>query len=165
MTVGEFCSRQVVFARRDEHVTEAARRMRDLHVGTLVVVDEHDGRRIPVGVVTDRDLVVRVLSEGVRDADALAVDKVMTTEPVTAREDDNLWDVVKKMRAFGIRRLPVVNDMGGLEGILSFDDLIDSVAEELSDLSSLMSREQKREREAKPPAVHVGFMTAKRFPG
>jgi CBS domain-containing protein len=135
--------------RRDEHVTVAAQRMRDLHVGTLVVVDEQDGRRIPVGLVTDRDLVVRVLSDSARDVDALVLANVMTSEPVTAREEDNLWDVIKKMRSFGIRRLPVVNDRGGLEGILSFDDLIDLVAEELSDLSTLVSREQKRERETK----------------
>lgn len=124
--------------------------MRDCYVGTRVVVDEHDGRRIPVGMVTDRDLVVRVLSDGARDFDALVVDNVMTTEPVTAREEDSLWDVLKKMRSFGVRRLPVVNDRGELEGILSFDDLIDLVAEELSDLSTLVSREQKREREMMP---------------
>jgi CBS domain-containing protein len=150
MTVGEFCNRQVVIARRDEHLNEAARRMRDLHVGTLVVVDEHDGRRIPVGVLTDRDLVVRVLSHDARNFDALVVDNVMTTQLVTAREEESLPDVLKKMRSFGIRRLPIVNDAGGLEGILSFDDLIDLLAEELSDLSNLVSREQRREREAKP---------------
>lgn len=151
MIVGEFCNRQVVIARRDEPVTVAARRMRDLHVGTLVVVDEQDGQRIPVGLVTDRDLVVRVLSDGARDVDALILANVMSAEPVTAREEDSLWDVIKKMRSFGIRRLPVVNDQGGLEGILTFDDLIDLVAEELSDLSTLVSREQKRERETKSP--------------
>jgi CBS domain-containing protein len=123
--------------------------MRDLHVGTLVVVDDQDGRRIPVGLVTDRDLVVRVLSDGARDIDALILADVMTSEPVTAREEDNLRDVIKKMRSFGIRRLPVVNDRGGLEGILSFDDLIDFVAEELSDLSFLVAREQKRERDTR----------------
>lgn len=150
MTVGEFCNRQVVIARRDEHLGEIARRMRDFHVGTLVVVDERDGRRIPVGVITDRDLVVRVLADRVGAFETLVVGHVMTTEPVTAREGDNLWDVIKKMRSFGIRRLPVVNDQGGLEGILSFDDLIDVITEELSDLNALVSREQRREREAKP---------------
>ena len=59
MTCGEFCNRQVVIARRDERVAEAARRLRDFHVGTLIVVAEQDGRRIPVGILTDRDLVVR----------------------------------------------------------------------------------------------------------
>ena len=150
MTAGEFCNRQVVIVRRDEHVAEAARRIRDFHVGTLIVVDEQDGRRIPVGILTDRDLVVRVLTADGQDIDALVVDKVMTRTLVTVAEHESLFDALKKMRSFGIRRLPVVNEHGGLEGLLTFDDLIDVVAEELSDLSALVSREQKREREATP---------------
>lgn len=150
MTVGEFCNRQVVIARRDESVAEAARRIRDFHVGTLIVVDEQDGRRVPVGVVTDRDLVVSVLAGDRRDIDTLKVGDVMTRGLVTANQQENLLDALKKMRSFGVRRLPIVNDEGGLEGILTFDDLIDLVAEELSDLTNLVAREQKREREVRP---------------
>jgi CBS domain-containing protein len=150
MTVGEFCNRQVVIARTDESLAEAARRIRDFHVGTLIVVDDRDGRRIPVGMLTDRDLVVSVLAGDGRDVDALVVGDVMTTELVTAREDENLLDALKKMRSFGVRRLPIVNDKGGLEGILTFDDLIDLISEELSDLTNLVAREQKREREVRP---------------
>jgi CBS domain-containing protein len=151
MTVGEICNRQVVFAHEGESVGDVARRMRDLHVGTLVVVvDEHEGRRRPVGVLTDRDLVVRVLAEDARAGGARVVGDVMTSNLVTAQEGDSLLDALKRMRSFGIRRLPVVNDGGGLEGILAFDDLVDLVAGELSDLSDLIAREQKREREVKP---------------
>ena len=64
MTVGELCNRAVVFAREEETVREAARRMRDMHVGDLVIVREEDGRRVPVGIVTDRDLVVGPLAAG-----------------------------------------------------------------------------------------------------
>jgi CBS domain-containing protein len=119
-------------------------------VGTLVVVDEQDGRRTPVGILTDRDLVVRVLTADGHDIAALVVDNVMTQPLVTVSEHESLFDALKKMRSFGVRRLPVVNEHGGLEGLLTFDDLIDVVAEELSDLSALVSREQKREREATP---------------
>jgi CBS domain-containing protein len=150
MKAGEFCNRQVVIAHRDESLAEAARRIRDFHVGTLIVVDEQDGRRIPVGMLTDRDLVVSVLAGDGRDFDALVVGDVMSTELVTAREDDNLLDALKRMRSFGVRRLPIVNEKGGLEGIVTFDDLVDLVAEELSDLTSLVGREQKREREVRP---------------
>jgi CBS domain-containing protein len=149
MTVGEFCNRQVVFARRQESITEAARRMRDLHVGTLVVVDDEDGRRLPVGLLTDRDLIVRVLAQDGAAVGATAISDVMTSKLVTAQEGADLVDALKKMRSFGVRRLPVVNERGGLEGILAFDDLVEFVAEELSDLSSLLAREQKHEREAK----------------
>jgi CBS domain-containing protein len=149
MTVGEFCNRQVVFARKEENIAEAARRMRDLHVGTLVIVDEQDGRRLPIGVLTDRDLVVRLLAQDGPIASATVVGDVMTSKLVTAQEDDDLVSALKKMRSFGVRRLPVVNERGALEGILAFDDFVEFVAEELSDLSSLLAREQKHEREAK----------------
>lgn len=148
MTIGESCNRHVVIARRDESLAEAARRMRDLHVGALVVADEQDGRRIPVGVLTDRDLVVSVLAGGRGDPEALTVGAVMTAQPVTAREGEDLLDALKKMRSFGVRRLPIVNEGGGLEGIVTFDDVVSVLAEELSDLSDLMVREQKRERAA-----------------
>ena len=150
MTVGEFCNRQVVFARRQENIAEAARRMRDFHVGTLVVIDDQDGPRLPVGVLTDRDLVVRVLAQDGPAAGAPAIGDVMPSKRVTAQEGDDLVDALKKMRSFGVRRLPVVNERGGLEGILAFDDLVEFVADELSDLSSLLAREQKREREGTP---------------
>ena len=152
MTVGDLCNRRVVIATPDESLTAAARRMSDLHVGTLVVVNDTRGGQMPIGVLTDRDLVVRVLAER-RDVDRLVVREVMTGELVTARESENLYDALKKMRSFGVRRLPIVDDDGALVGILTFDDLVELVAEELSDLSSLVSREQKREREAPPHLV------------
>jgi CBS domain-containing protein len=147
MTVGEFCNRQVVIARRDDRLADAARRVRDLHVGALVVVDEDRGRCTPVGILTDRDMVIRALTDDAADVARLHVGDLMTTKIVTARESEDLTDALKRMRSFGIRRLPVVNDSGGLEGILSFDDLVDLVADELSELTRLLAREQTRERE------------------
>jgi CBS domain-containing protein len=141
MTVGEFCNRQVVFARRQETIAEAARRMRDFHVGTLVVIDDQDGRRLPVGVLTDRDLVVRVLVHDAPFGEARVVGDVMSSKLLTAVESDDMVGALKKMRSFGVRRLPVINERGGLEGILALDDLVEFVAEELSDLSSLLARE------------------------
>jgi CBS domain-containing protein len=150
MTVGEFCNRQVVFARRQESIAEAARRMRDLHVGTLVVIDDQEGCRLPVGVLTDRELVMRVLAQDGPVGEARVVGDVMSSKLLTAVESDDLVGALKRKRSFGVRRLPVVNERGGLEGILAFDDLVEFVAEELSDLSSLLAREQKGEREGTP---------------
>ncbi len=148
MTAGEVCNRKVVIAHRDDSIADAARRIRDFHVGTLVVVEEPgEARRHPVGILTDRDIVVRVLAENGRHLEALHVGDVMTRDLVTSREDENLLDALKKMRSFGIRRLPVVNAQGGLEGIVTFDDLVDLVAGELNDLAQLVAREQRRERE------------------
>jgi CBS domain-containing protein len=77
----------------------------------------------------------------------MKVADVMSAELVTSAERDSLYDVLKKMQSHGIRRLPVVNDRGGLEGILTFDDVIELLSEELTDLAKLVAKEQKRERE------------------
>jgi CBS domain-containing protein len=84
-----------------------------------------------VGVLTDRDHVVRVLAQDGPATGATAIVDVMTSKLVTAQEGDALVDALKKMRSFGARRLPVVNERGGLEEILAFDDLVEFVTEKL----------------------------------
>jgi CBS domain-containing protein len=145
MTVGAVCNREVVFIQRGASIPEAARLMREYHVGDLVVVDEKAGRRVPVGIVTDRDIVLEVIAEGVGLND-VGVGDIMSAELVTAHEGDDLIETIKRMRAKGIRRLPVVNDDNELAGILSVDDLIDLFSETLTDLARLIAREQTRER-------------------
>jgi len=144
MTVGQFCNREVVYIDRRASITEAAQRMRAHHVGDLVVTEERNGHRFPVGIVTDRDLVLEILAEDVRRAE-VTVGDVMSRELVTARETDSLLDTVKIMRARGVRRVPVTAIGGELAGILSVDDLIDLFAEQLTDLARLITREQDRE--------------------
>ncbi len=146
MTVGEVCNRQVVIARRTDTVSAAAREMRDYNVGDVIVVEEVEGERVPIGILTDRDIVIAGIAEHAGRIDTLTVGDVMSAPLVTAREDENLFDVLKRMRAQGIRRLPVVRADGGLEGIFTHDDAVGLLSEELADLSALISREQKRGR-------------------
>ncbi len=146
MKTGDVCNREVVFIERAASIAAAARLMRAHHVGDLVVVEEKNGRRAPVGIVTDRDLVLEVLAEGVNQND-IAVGDVMSYELVTANEDDDLFDTLKHMRTKGIRRLPVVDRAGSLVGIVTVDDLLDLLAEQVSDLARIVQREQTRERE------------------
>lgn len=145
MTLGELCNRNTIFTTRTSSATEAAQLMREQHVGDLVVVDEKSGRRVPVGIVTDRDLVVEILARGV-DANAVTVGDVMGSDLVTARETDGLYDTMQHMRAKGVRRVPVVDAGGALVGIVTVDDFLDLLAEELTALARLVSREQARER-------------------
>ena len=145
-TAGELCNRTVVIARRNETVRDIAQRMLDHHVGSVVVEDEVDGRRVPVGIVTDRDIVLAVVAGG-RDARSTPIEEVMSPDLVKAWEDDDVADALKRMRSCGIRRLPVVNDDEGLEGIIAFDDVLEFLAEQIEDLATLLSREQRRERE------------------
>ena len=147
MTVGELCNREVVLARVGDTVFDAARRMRQFHVGDLVVVEDEAGGRVPVGIVTDRDLVVAALAEGIERLSELRVGDVMTPRPVTAHAGEGVVEALDRMRSHGIRRLPVVNEEGRLEGILAFDDVLEFTSGELLDLVKLVARQQKVERQ------------------
>jgi CBS domain-containing protein len=120
--------------------------MRQYHVGDIVVTDEMDHRRTPVGIVTDRDIVLEVLAQEL-DATSLSVGDIMTGDLITVRENEGLFQTIQLMRAKGARRVPVVNGEGVLVGIVSVDDLVELLAEELGELAKLISREQKREAE------------------
>jgi CBS domain-containing protein len=146
MLVGKICNREVVFVEPDTSIAEAARLMREHHVGGLVVAQVKSGKRVPVGIVTDRDLVIEVIAEGV-ELGEISVGDIMSNQLVTAREGDDLLETIKVMRARGIRRLPVIDDDGALAGILTVDDLIDLFAEQISDLARLIAFEQRREQE------------------
>ncbi|MFW6323598.1 MAG: CBS domain-containing protein [Desulfovibrionales bacterium] len=147
MTAGELCIREVVIAYGHEAVLIAARRMREMHVGNLVVVEERNNEMYPTGILTDRDIVVGVIAEDVEHLTSLAVKDIIRNELVTVDEDDDYTEVLKRMRVHSIRRVPVVNEKGVLQGILSIDDLIQQISEELSDLVVLLSRQSEREKQ------------------
>jgi len=149
MPVGELCIRQVVVTARKTSVLETARLMRQHHVGDIVVTDGVAGRRVPVGIVTDRDIVLEVLAQEL-DATTLSAGDIMSSDMVTVRENEGVFQTIQLMRAKGARRAPVVNSEGVLVGIVSVDDLVELLAEELSQLAKLVAREQKLEAELRP---------------
>jgi CBS domain-containing protein len=146
MSIGDICNRETVFARKDSSISQAAQLMREHHVGDLVVVEEKAGRLIPVGILTDRDLVIEILAKDV-DMHNVTVGDVMSSELMTARESDGLYETMQRMRAKGVRRVPVVDANGALAGIVTVDDLLDLLADELTALARLLSREQAREHQ------------------
>jgi len=144
MPIGEVCIRDVVVASRETTAREAARLMAENHVGNLVVVEDIGGRRVPVGIITDRDIVRNVVAEGL-DADLFTLGDLGARELVTAAEDQGIYECMQQMRINGIRRIPVVDRKGGLVGIISLDDLIQLLADEMSELAKVIVREQARE--------------------
>ncbi len=140
MAIGDICTRQVVFAYRSSTIREAARLMREYHVGDLLLVDEN-GKRKPVGILTDRDMVISVVAPGL-DPDVLTVGDVMGQDLVTALEGQGVFEAIQLMRYKGVRRLPVVTDDGALVGIVAIDDLVELLGEELSELAKVIKREQ-----------------------
>src|SRR3990172_5533276 len=105
MNAGELCNREVVFAYRNTPLVEAARLMREHHVGSLVVVVDRLSERVPVGILTDRDIVVAVVAKAL-DPRALTVGDVMAGELLTVREQDGIPDTLRLMREKGVRRVP-----------------------------------------------------------
>lgn len=144
MTTGEICSRLVVFARKDMPLGTAAKLMREHHVGSLVVLEDGAPGRVPVGIITDRDIVVEVVAADL-DYRNLTVGEIMSSELITAREEDNMLDTLQVMRRRGVRRIPVVASSGVLVGIVTIDDLLEIVAEELDDVVKAISSEQSME--------------------
>jgi signal-transduction protein with cAMP-binding, CBS, and nucleotidyltransferase domain len=137
MSVGRICVRSVDVAKTNESVSVAAWRMHARNVGTLIVVD--DDQR-PLGLVTDRDLVMRVLAE-TRDPNQTTIGSVMTRFPQTVREETSIEDAMAVMRDGPYRRVPVVSRDGRLVGILSLDDILDLLAEEFGEIGRLLRKE------------------------
>jgi CBS domain-containing protein len=138
MNVGRICRRPVVTVTPQQELVSAAELMREKHIGFLVVVEEY-GR--PIGVLTDRDIVISVVAKRA-DPGLLTVADVMTRDPATADEGESVPNALRTMRRMGVRRLPVVGSKGLLTGVLSLDDVLDVLANELAEVSGAVRNEQ-----------------------
>lgn len=144
MPIKDFCNRKVVCISPDATVSAAARLMKQQHVGELVVMQKPEHRGSPLGVLTDRDLVIHVLAEGIAP-DETRVRDVMMLEPRALRGSDGVLEATEAMEQTGIRRLPVIDDDGNLTGIVSADDLYDLLATEFSNLARISARQIMKE--------------------
>jgi CBS domain-containing protein len=145
MKLRDLCSRDVVTAAPLATLREAAMLMRAGHAGALVVVDRESGAARPVGILTDRDIVVAVVAvPGVRP-EAIRVGDVMSAPIVLRRESDGLFEALQAMAEHGVRRLPVVAEDGTLAGIVTADDVLRTMAAELANLGAALRRGRERE--------------------
>jgi len=159
------CSRNVVVAERGLSLVNAAKLMRENHVGSIVVVEGDGAGRVPVGIVTDRDIVMEVVASDM-DPRGLTCGDIMGPRLVTAHQDDDAHESLATMRRRGIRRMPVVDSQGALAGIVTLDDLIGLVGRELMDVVQAIGSEQQLEawRRRQPASgeadLPVAFLTA-----
>ena len=148
MLLREVCTPDVVCCSAQISALEAARLMRHKHVGDLVVVDDPKEERTPLGVITDRDLVVEVLGNE-RDPAATIVGTLLHTPVVIAQESEDTSQLIERMRAHGIRRVPVVDQQGGVVGIITLDDLLRLFVTDASALLDIMAKGQQREQHSR----------------
>ena len=116
MPISEFCHRDVVCATRETTVTEAANLMRQHHIGDVIIIEMRGGKRIPVSIVTDRDIVVEVIAAGI-DPRLLKLVDLRLAPLVTVGESASYAETVSRMSAEGVRRMPVVGADGALAGL------------------------------------------------
>ena len=146
MKVGNFCNRDVVITDRETSILQAAKLMRRHHVGDIVVVENQGKGNMPIGIITDRDIVVEILAEEI-DLGKVTVGDAMGLDLYAVKEDDDLMETAHLMRRHGIRRVPVVNVAGELVGIITLDDMIEVITEQLSTLTLISGREHQIEVE------------------
>ena len=148
MRIPEICTTEVVCCRPQASALDAARLMRHKHVGDVVVVSDPEGDRVPVGVVTDRDLTIEVLGNG-RDAAQTTLSDVMRSPLVVATESEDASSVLERMRFHGVRRIPVVDARGTLVGIVTLDDLLRALLSDMQTLLPSQTKAQRREQSSR----------------
>ncbi len=143
-SLADICEREPVVAYESMSVADAARLMLEQHVGSLVVVDETEGGRIVVGMLTDRDIVLAVVARDF-NAQTIRVAEIMSKVLTTCRSDDSMTNAMELMRRDGVRRIPVTTAQGVLVGIVAFDDILESIAKDLRNLTQVIASEHGRE--------------------
>jgi CBS domain-containing protein len=137
--LGKICTKPVITASTQMSVSQAADAMRKKNVGALVVVNA--GR--PVGMLTDRDIVVDVLARGL-DPESTPVGDVMHKKPVTIRDNLGVFDAIKTLAKTGVRRLPVVGKTGLLVGVITLDDLFVLLGNEMGHMAGALEAGLRR---------------------
>ena len=142
--IGKFCVHNVVTVTRETTIIEAATLMRTHHIGALVVVQQTRDGTVPVGVLTDRDVVIEVVAAGLSPA-TVKVGEIVQRPVITVKEDAGYAEAVRRMSVNGVRRMPVVDARGALVGILTIDDILHQLAGPLLALGELAGRERHYE--------------------
>jgi CBS domain-containing protein len=144
MDLRKIGKRKVATVYRDTSVGDAARFMRESHLGDVVVIDRTEGKIIPIGILTDRDIVMSTTALRISPFD-FRVEDVMTKSLITARSNDSLTHIIALMKEYGIKRVPLVNENGELDAIVAIEDVIRLLSEELFALSQVYERQQSLE--------------------
>ena len=144
MLLGEACNREVIITDSSCTVLKAAKLMREYHVGSIVIIKKEQEINKPIGIITDRDIVIEVISKNTIP-DMVKLSEIMSTELVTGKDTDELWASLQNMRTHGVRRMPVIDKNGSLVGIITADDILELFSEELQDVIRLIAVEQEKE--------------------
>ncbi|NDG86017.1 MAG: CBS domain-containing protein [Proteobacteria bacterium] len=149
MILEKIANKKVITVPSNATMLEAAKAMRDYHVGSVIVVEEKSGRKIPLGIVTDRDIVVSTSAFGI-PPNSIEVKDVMSGALVSARKNDSLNHVLNLMKEHGVKRIPITDSEGALFGIVTTHELMNVLSDELSEVVRVTERQHQVESERRP---------------
>ena len=145
MSIENIIQRNIVTISSNATIHDAAKQMYEKHVGAIIVVGNKEGKKkTPMGILTDRDIALSFGKNGKIDPYS-KLSEVMTPNVVMCTPKDDIVDIIKKMKANGVRRIPVVNERDQLLGIITADDVIKKLGNELHDLSKIINLEIEKE--------------------
>lgn len=149
MPIKSVCNSNVVTIQKSSTLHDASNLMQKYHVGSVVVTDSINGRKIPAGIITDRDIAMTL--GATHNPSEIRVEQIMQAMPITVSENDGIYETIVKMRRSGVKRLPVINEEGSLCGIISSDDLLSLIGEEISNLGKINEIQVRNEQGIKIP--------------
>ena len=149
MLVSDFCERDIVTLEQERTLVDAAKLMRHFHVGYVVIVEQRNKEVVPLGIVTDRDVVIEVIATEL-DPETITVGDIMLQNLFVVRDDVDMVKALEIMTAEGVRRLPVVTAKGTLIGVATLEDLLLKTADLFGNFNQLLARERENELKHRP---------------
>lgn len=145
-TISSLYEKNVICVDKNSSIGDAAKLMRKKHVGSVVIVNREKNKSVPIGILTDRDLIVKAIAQDV-PLESISVSDIMAPTIALAHEGDGVYDMIKVMKENAVARLPVVNFQNELIGIITARKIIQLISKELSDLADLPSMQQHKEKQ------------------
>lgn len=149
MAIKAICKTELVTIDKSATIKDAAKLMKSKHVGSVIVTEGFNGKRIPFGIITDRDIALTLASES--KPQDLPIQQIMQSRPITIKTNEGIYETIMKMRENGIKRLPVVNDDGSLYGVVCADDLLSLMGEEINNLAKITNAQVNIEKGVRMP--------------
>lgn len=153
MAIEAVCNSEVVTVPKDAALKDIARTMKNEHVGSVIVTEESE--KTPAGIITDRDLVMALASE-TSDLEGIRAQDIMKSKPFTVMASEGIYETILKMREHGVERMPVVSKSGELCGIVTSDDLLNLMGEEIHNLARITETQREKEEGLRMPSKQVG---------
>jgi CBS domain-containing protein len=138
MTISKIAVKDVITITKEANIIAAAKLMREKKVGDVIVVQKDEEGHVPIGILTDRDIVVAIIAEDVKLED-VSVGDTMSYELLIVHENQGIWEVLQMMSAKKVRRAPIVDEKGYLVSVVSIDDLLRLLADEINQVAKIIA--------------------------